>query len=90
MSIVYRARQRQPDRLVALKVLLPRQADTAAMLTRFRAEAAIVASLDHPNLLPVYETGERDGLPFFSMKLVEGGSLAGRVGEYAGRPRAAA
>ena len=63
MGIVYLARQFDPSREVALKMLLPSQGISAEMRERFRLEAATVAALDHPHILPVYATGEHDGLP---------------------------
>ncbi len=90
MGIVYLARQHDPPREVALKMLLPAQGLSPEMRERFRMEAATVAALDHPHILPVYATGEHDGLPWFTLKLASGGTLAERVGEYAGHPREAA
>jgi serine/threonine protein kinase/tetratricopeptide (TPR) repeat protein len=76
MGVIYRARQRHSRRIVALKRILAYQADSQETLIRFRREAQAVASLDHPNILPIYEIGEdEDGLPFFSMKFAAGGSL---------------
>src|SRR5207244_8011180 len=60
----------------ALKRILTNEADSRETLIRFRREALTAASLDHPNILPIYEVGEdEDGLPFFSMKFAAGGSL---------------
>lgn len=79
MGVVYHARQLRPEREVALKVLLPQFAEEPEMLARFQLEARAMAALDHPGILPVYEVGEADGAPFFSMKLASGGSLSDRL-----------
>jgi len=76
MGVIYRARQRHSRRIVAVKRVLSYRADSHGALQRFRREAQAVASLDHPYILPIYEVSEsEDGLPFFSMKLAEKGSL---------------
>lgn len=76
MGVIYRARQRHSRRIVAVKRLLSYHADSHETLVRFRREAEAVASLDHPNILPIYEIGEsEDGVPYFSMKFATGGSL---------------
>jgi eukaryotic-like serine/threonine-protein kinase len=90
MGVIYRARERGLNRTVALKMILPQQLQSAAAIQRFRSEAEAVAALDHPGILPIYEVGELDGLPFFSMKLAEKGSLASEVANYRERPREAA
>jgi serine/threonine-protein kinase len=90
MGIVYRARQRVPSRLVALKMILPAHINSADALTRFRAEAQAAASLDHEGILPIYAVGEKDGAPFYSMKFAEGGSLSACVGEFQSKPGEAA
>ena len=83
-GIVYRARQEHPAREVALKILRPHELGSAESLARFRLEAATVAALDHPVILPVLAVGEYDGLPYFTMKLCTGGSLAERLGKFHG------
>src|SRR6476620_10358186 len=76
MGVIYRARQRHSRRIVALKRIGSYHADSRDTLERFRREAEADASLDHPNILPIYEVGQgEDGLPFFSMKYAAGGSL---------------
>src|SRR5438067_450966 len=76
MGVIYRARQRHSRRIVAVKRVLSYHSDSRETLVRFRREAQAAASLDHPNILPIYEVSEsEDGLPFFSMKFAPGGSL---------------
>jgi TolB-like protein/tRNA A-37 threonylcarbamoyl transferase component Bud32 len=88
MGVIYRARQRHSRRIVALKRILSYHADSQETLARFRREAQAAASLDHPNILPIYEVSEcDDGLPFFSMKFAGGGSLLDAAPALRNEPR---
>jgi hypothetical protein len=76
MGVVYLARQKSLDRLVAVKVLRPGELAFGPMVRRFLDEAKHLARLRHPNLVSVHEVGEAGGEPYFSMDFIEGESLA--------------
>jgi len=88
MGVIYRARQQHSRRIVAVKRVLAHEVNSHETLVRFRREAEAVASLDHPNILPIYEVSESEqGLPFFSMKYAEGGSLRTAASALRAEPR---
>lgn len=76
MGVVYRAREHGTQRLVALKTISPLLASVPGARERFQRETEAAAALDHPHILPIHHVGLAEGVPFFSMKLAEGGSLA--------------
>jgi serine/threonine protein kinase len=79
MGVVYKARHKELNRLVALKMILAGGHACAADLERFQIEALAVARLQHPNIVQIYDIGEQGGLPFFSLEYCSGGSLAAKL-----------
>lgn len=79
MAQVYRATDQKLARSVAVKVILATHAGEPQFLERFLREARVVASLEHPNILPVYDFGEDDGIPFLVMPYLDGGTLRDRM-----------
>jgi eukaryotic-like serine/threonine-protein kinase len=90
MGIVYKARDRRLNRLVALKMIRGGVHADEIQFTRFRIEAEAVAALRHPNILQIYDIGESDGLPYVALELLDGGSLAEKVRGTSLAPRKAA
>ena len=78
MGVVYKARQVALNRTVALKMISSKAHASPDVLARFSIEARAVAQLQHPNIVQIFEVGERDGQPFFSLEYLEGGSLQNR------------
>lgn len=75
MGVVYRARQRRPERIVALKVIAAGLADDSQFAARFRRESSIAAQIEHPNVIPVHAVGEADGVLYIAMRFVVGTDL---------------
>ncbi len=90
MGVVYKARQRGLKRIVALKMISAVGHHAPEDLARFRSEAMAVADLQHPNIVQIYEVGEDNGQPFFSLEYVAGGSLARKIAGTPFPPRDAA
>src|SRR5215211_9214701 len=76
MAAVYRAHDTALRRDIALKVLYPQFGGDAALVERFQREAVLAANLDHPNILPIYDVGETNGLVYIAMRLLSGRSFA--------------
>ncbi len=79
MGVVFRGRHLQLNRLVAIKMVRSGSFSSPSQLIRFQLEARSVAGLSHANIVPVYDFGQVDGLPYFAMEFVEGGSLSAKL-----------
>ena len=84
MANVYRAYQPSVDRYVAIKVLPAQLAESKEFATRFHQEARIIAMLEHPHILPVFDYGESEGVAYFVMRYLDAGTLKDKM--EAGRP----
>ncbi len=90
MGVVFKARQLGLNRLVALKVVRAGVHASSAQRARFQSEVAALARLRHPNIVPIHQVGEVQGLPFFAMEYLSGGTLAQQLRERRPPPREAA
>jgi ABC-type nitrate/sulfonate/bicarbonate transport system substrate-binding protein len=79
MGVVYKARQLELDRTVAVKMIRPDVEADPEKVRRFRLEAKVFARIQHPNIVQIYEVGEHAGRPFLVLEFIEGGSLADRL-----------
>ncbi len=90
MGVVYRGEQESLKRTVAIKMIRSTMLTNEVDVSRFKAEAEAAASLDHPNIVPIYEVGMHEEQHYFTMKLIEGGTLRGQIERLQKDPRAAA
>lgn len=90
MGVVYKAKQHGLNRTVALKMVLAGAHASPEKLERFQTEAQAVARVQHPNIVQIYEVGEHDGLPYFSLEFVDGGPLDKLINREPQKPREAA
>src|SRR5919205_437465 len=81
MGVIYRAAQIAPERTVALKVIAPGLAQDPEYRKRFQRESEIAASIEHPNVIPIYEAREHDDVLFIAMRWVEGTTLSALIAE---------
>ena len=85
MGVVSYAEQALPKRLVAIKTLHTHLVTDGLLVSRFRQETQVMADLEHPCILPVYEMGNFEGIPWYTMKLARNGSLASRIADFANK-----
>ena len=79
MGVVYKARQKGLNRMAALKMILAAGHASNEEFLRFQTEAEAVAKLQHPNIVQIFEVGQEDGRPYFSLEYVDGGTLSGKL-----------
>src|SRR5260370_267694 len=82
MGVVYQVGEESSGRILALKTIRPDVLSDPTVRRRFLAECDSLANLHHPNIIRIYDLGEKDGQPYFTMPFIKGGSLAKRFGEF--------
>lgn len=90
MGVVYKAQHKRTGRFEALKMILNGELASTEDLARFHIETQSASSLDHPNIVPIYQVGEVEGRHYFTMKWMRGGSLADHIERFRGDSRGAA
>ena len=88
MGVIYKAHHERVNRIVALKVIHAASVGGEAARRRFQSEVEVAARLNHPNIVPIFDTGAMDGNPCFSMEFFSGGSLAERMNQFTSQPEA--
>jgi peroxiredoxin/tetratricopeptide (TPR) repeat protein len=90
MGVIFKAHQKSLNRIVALKMILSAHLASPEQVRRFHTEAEEAGNLDHPNIVPIYQVGQEGGQHYYTMKFIEGGSLAEQISRLRRDPRAAA
>jgi WD40 repeat protein len=88
MGVIYKAHHARLNRIVALKVIHAASVGGEAARRRFQSEVEVAARLNHPNIVPIFDSGAMDGSPCFSMEFFSGGSLAERMNQFTSQPEA--
>jgi len=88
MGVIYKAHHARLNRIVALKVIHAASVGGEGARRRFQSEVEVAARLNHPNIVPIFDTGAMDGSPCFSMEFFSGGSLAQRMNQFTSQPEA--
>jgi eukaryotic-like serine/threonine-protein kinase len=87
MGVVFKARQKRLNRVVALKMIKAGMLANHSHIRLFQIEAEAVAALDHPHIVPILDSGDHEGILYYSMKLIDGRNLADSLDQFRDRPR---